>query len=246
MSTTTPVVVLVHGAFAESSSWDGVVTHLRRRGVEVIAAANPLRSLAGDAAYVRDVVTSVGRPVVLVGHSYGGSVITEAASRSELVAGLVYVAAFAPETGESALELSNSEPGSTLGDAIVRRELAGGGAELFVRPELYPEQFAADVPRAAAELMAVSQRPAAEGALADGLPTGRPAWMTIPSWSVFGTADRNIPPAVLRAGAARAGARTVREIDGASHAIAVSHPQEVAEVVLLAVDAARSARGAVA
>ncbi|GAA5195251.1 hypothetical protein GCM10025773_00700 [Microbacterium jejuense] len=127
--------MLVHGAFAESASWNGVLSRLRARGLDASAIANPLRSLAGDAAYVRDVVASLGRPVVLVGHSYGGMVITEAAAGDAAVVGLVYVSAFVPATGQSALGLSNSEPGSTLGDALASYPLAAGGNEFAIRPD---------------------------------------------------------------------------------------------------------------
>ncbi|UOE44993.1 alpha/beta fold hydrolase [Agromyces larvae] len=237
MNTQHPVVVLVHGAFAESASWNGVISRLTERGIDAIAAANPLRSLSGDAAYVRDVVAAIGRPVVLVGHSYGGLVITEAASRNDAVVGLVYVAAFVPEPGQSALELSNSEPGSTLGDALVAYPLASGGTEFAIRREAFHHQFAADVPEAEAALMAAAQRPVTEAALTQGLPTEQPAWRSIPSWFVYGDADLNIPVAVHRAGAERASSPGTREIAGASHAVGVSQPEAVAETILAAVAA---------
>ncbi|QEO13076.1 alpha/beta hydrolase [Agromyces intestinalis] len=237
MNTQHPVVVLVHGAFAESASWNGVISRLTERGIDAIAAANPLRSLSGDAAYVRDVVAAIDRPVVLVGHSYGGLVITEAASRNDAVVGLVYVAAFVPEPSQSALELSNSEPGSTLGDALVAYPLASGGTEFAIRREAFHHQFAADVPEAEAALMAATQRPVTEAALTQGLPTEQPAWRSIPSWFVYGDADLNIPVAVHRVGAERASSRGTREIAGASHAISVSQPEAVAETILAAVAA---------
>ena len=153
-----PTIVLVHGAFAESASWDGVIAQLLSHGVHVVAAANPLRSLAGDAAYVRDVIASVGGPVVLVGHSYGGMVITAAAAENPAVVGLVYAAAFVPETGQSAFDLSTSAPGSTLGEALAAYPVATGGNEFAIRQEIFPRQFAADVPESDAALMAVTQR----------------------------------------------------------------------------------------
>ncbi|WP_395244950.1 alpha/beta fold hydrolase [Agromyces sp. MMS24-K17] len=235
MATQSSIVVLVHGAFAESASWNGVLTRLHEAGVDAIAVANPLRSLAGDAAYVRDVVASLGRPVVLVGHSYGGMVITEAAARNDAVVGLVYVSAFVPATGQSALELSNSEPGSTLGDALVSYPVATGGNEFAIRLDAFHAQFAADVPAAEARLMAATQRPVTEAALTAGLAAAEPAWTRIPSWHVFGGADRNIPPAVLRAGAERAVSRGTVEVPDASHAVGVSRPDAVADVVLQAV-----------
>jgi pimeloyl-ACP methyl ester carboxylesterase len=235
MNTQNPVVVLVHGAFAESASWNGVISRLHNRGIEAVAVANPLRSLSGDAAYVRDVIAAIGRPVVLVGHSYGGLVITEAASHNDAVLGLVYVAAFVPESGQSALELSNSKPGSTLGDALDTYPLANGGKEFTIRQDAFHHQFAADVPATEAALMAATQRPVTEAALTQGLPTSAPAWLSIPSWFVFGDADLNIPVAVHRAGAERPSARGILEISGASHAIGVSNPEAVASTILDAV-----------
>ncbi|WP_449407360.1 alpha/beta fold hydrolase [Microbacterium maritypicum] len=229
-----PTVVLVHGAFAESASWSAVITRLQSHDEKVVAVANPLRSLAGDAAYVRDVISSIDGPVVLVGHSYGGLVITEAAAANPSVVGLVYVSAFAPETGESAFELSNSAPGSTLGETLTVYPVATGGNEFAIRPDAFRHQFAADVAEAAVALMAATQRPVTEAALSDGLPTTRPAWKDIPSWHVFGDQDLNIPVAVFRAGAERASSRGTREIEGASHAALVSHPEVVAEVIAAA------------
>jgi pimeloyl-ACP methyl ester carboxylesterase len=233
----TPTVVLVHGAFADSSSWNGVITRLIDESVPVVAAANPLRSLSGDAEYVRSVVASVEGPVVLVGHSYGGSVITQAASSDPKVVGLVYVAAFAPTTGESALDLSGRFPGSSLGDTLASRPLPGGGTELTIRQELFAEQFADDVDPVVAARMAAGQRPVTEAALTEGLATDTPAWRLLPSWFVLAEADRNIPARAIHSMAHRAGAREVVEVERASHAVAVSHPTAVADTVLTAVAA---------
>lgn len=236
---TTPTVVLVHGAFAESSSWNAVVGHLQQQLVPVVAVGNPLRSVAGDAQYVRDVLASIDGPVVLVGHSYGGFVVTEAAANNPKVVGLVYVAAFTPDTGENAFTLSTKFPGSTLGEALTAYPVSTGGNELAIRQDVYPAQFAADVDADLATLMAATQRPVTETALTDGLPTTEPAWRTIPSWFVFGDADRNIPAELIRFMADRAGARASTEVPGASHAIAVSHPVTVAETILTAVQATK-------
>lgn len=236
---TTPTVVLVHGAFAESSSWNAVVGHLQQQTLRVVAAANPLRSVSGDAQYVRDVIASIEGPVVLVGHSYGGMVITEAAAGNDQVVGLVYVAAFTPDTGENAFTLSAKFPGSTLGGAIAAYPVSTGGNELVIRPEVFAEQFAADVDDDLATLMAATQRPVTEAALTDDLPTSTPAWRTIPSWVVYGDADRNIPAELIRFMAERAGARTITEVPGASHALAVSHPVVVAETIFAAVQATK-------
>jgi pimeloyl-ACP methyl ester carboxylesterase len=235
MSEQTPTIVLVHGAFAESASWNAVVEQLQARGLEVVAAANPLRSLAGDAAYVRDVIAAVDGPVVLVAHSYGGMVITEAAAGNDAVIGLVYVCGFAPDHGESAFQLSTMFPGSTLGDALTAYPVATGGNELAIRQDAFHHQFAADVPAGQAAVMAATQRPATEAALSQGLPTDSPAWKHIPSWFVFGDQDLNIPVALHRFMADRAGAKGTREMAGASHALSVSDPDAVTATILDAV-----------
>lgn len=236
MSSQTATVVLVHGAFAESASWHGVIERLRARSVEVIAAANPLRSVSGDAAYLRDVLGGIEGPVVLVGHSYGGMVVTEAAAGNDAVVALVYVGAFCPEPGESVLSLSTRFPGSTLPETLVGYPLSSGGNEVRIAQAAYPAQFAGDVPLEAAVVMASTQRPVTERALGEGLPSPTASWSQRPSWFVYGDADKNIPAALQRFMAERAGAREVREVAGASHAIAVSQPDEVAATILAAVE----------
>jgi len=231
-----PTVVLVHGAFAESASWNGVVERLLARRVNVVAAANPLRGLTSDAAYVRDVVADIGGPVVLAGHSYGGMVITEAAAGNASVTGLVYVCAFAPEHGESALQLSTKFPGSTLGETLNAYPVATGGNEFAIRPDAFHHQFAADVPPAEAAVMAATQRPVTEAALTEGLPTTSPAWRSLPSWFVFSDQDLNIPVALHRFLAERASAKGVREVAGGSHALTVSAPDAVTAAILDAVN----------
>jgi pimeloyl-ACP methyl ester carboxylesterase len=225
-----PTVVLVHGAFAESASWNDVIRRLQDQGYTVIAAANPLRSVAGDAEFVASILESIQGPVVLVGHSYGGCVITNAARDN--VKALVYVAGFAPEEGESAFELSARFPGSTLGETLWTVPLSDGSTDLYIRQEEYHQQFAEDVPAEQTALMAVGQRPVRDVALSEA--SGPPAWRSIPSWFVFGELDKNIPAAVHRFMAERAQGREVVEIEGASHAVGVSHPQEVADVILRA------------
>ena len=248
MSDQTPTIVLVHGAFAESASWNPVIERLHHHGTtlvathgqrfcDVVAVANPLRSVAGDAAYIRDVRRGIGGPVVLVAHSYAGIVITEAAAGNDSVLALVYVGAFAPDHGESAFQLSTVYPGSTLGDALTAYPVASGGNELAIRRELFHHQFCADVPAEQAALMAATQRPATEAALTDGLPTETPAWRHLPSWFVFGDQDLNIPVALQRFMADRAGAKGTREMAGASHAISVSEPDAVTATILDAVAA---------
>ncbi|XVQ09687.1 alpha/beta fold hydrolase [Spirillospora sp. CA-255316] len=233
MSTTEePIVVMVHGAFAESASWNRVARQLRERGLDVIAAANPLRSVATDGAYVRDVIAGLERPVILAGHSYGGMVISEAAAGNPAVRALVYVAAFAPEPGENAVQLAGKFEGSTLGDALVGYPLASGGNELRIAEEKFHHQFCADLDADEAALMAVTQRPVTEQALTEGLTVSEPAWRTTPSWFVFGDRDLNIPVELLRFMAERASSRGTRELTGASHAIAASQPGPVAATIL--------------
>ncbi|MDQ1038505.1 pimeloyl-ACP methyl ester carboxylesterase [Streptomyces sp. V3I8] len=227
-----PTIVLEHGAFADAASWDGVVKRLQLAGYPVVAAANPLRGPANDAAHLRGVVEHIDGPVVLVGHSYGGTVISQAAAGLEdKVKALVYIAAFLPDSGESSLGLTNKFPGSTLGAAIdsVNYTLPDGsqGADVYIKPDKFHQQFAADVPAGKARLMAAGQRPVAAAALEEK--STQAAWRTIPSWSLVTTGDRNIPVAAQRFMSARAHAHTT-EID-ASHAVSVSRPDAVTRIV---------------
>jgi len=224
-----PTIVLVHGAFAESSSWNGVISELEKDGYPAIAAANPLRGVAGDGAAVARILHAISGPVILVGHSYGGPVITEAANGSPNVRALVYVAAFAPDTGESSASLSDKFPGSTLAGTLTTTRLPGGGEDLFIRPDRFHDQFAADVPEDEAKLMAATQRPVAEAALAE--PSGRASWKALPSYAIYGSKDLCIPPAVMSFMAKRSHAVKTEVIDGASHALMVSHPKEVASFI---------------
>jgi pimeloyl-ACP methyl ester carboxylesterase len=230
---TATTVVLVHGAFADSTSWSGVVPRLQARGLRVVSVANPLRTLRGDAEYLGQLVDSVRGPVVLVGHSYGGAVITNAATGRKNVKALVYVAAFVPDAGETALALAGRFPGGTLGEALDPPVMLGdGGKDLYIQQNKFHQQFAADLPKADAALMAATQRPIAEAALTQA--SGEPAWKDIPSWSIYGTADKNIPPAAMRFMSERAGARKVVEVQEASHVVMVSHPDEVAALIFAA------------
>lgn len=224
-----PTIVLVHGAFAESSAWDSVVVRLNKDGYRVIAAANPLRGVASDAAAISRVVKSIRGPVVLVGHSYGGPVITEAAVGNANVTALVYVSAFAPDVGESSMTLSAKFPGSTLGTNLMTIALPDGDEDLYIQADKFRAQFAADVPAAKAALMAASQRPVTLSALAE--PSRNASWKTLPSYVIYGTADQNIPAAVMKFMAQRAGARDTVAIAEGSHALMVSHPVEVAAMI---------------
>jgi pimeloyl-ACP methyl ester carboxylesterase len=227
-------VVLVHGAFADSSSWAGVIERLQAKGVPVVAAANPLRGISNDSAYVASVFDQVPGPVLAVGHSYGGVVITNAATRSQNVVGLVFVAAFAPDEGEKLIEVTGSSTDSVLGTALVPRQYptgSGTGTEFFIDPAKARDAFAADLTDAQATLIGAIQRPVAD--LAFGEPSGVPAWQTLPSWAVVATNDRAAGTDVVRAHAQRAGA-AVTEVEG-SHVIMISQPDVVADVIQAAI-----------
>jgi pimeloyl-ACP methyl ester carboxylesterase len=235
-----PTIVLVHGAFAESASWDRVVRELQNAGHDVIAAANPLRGLAADAQAVTDLVSTVDGPVVLVGHSYGGAVITNVDANAGQITGLVYVAAFAPEPGESAFTLAQRYPGSTLGDALRPVHRSNGTTDLYIDREIFRDQFAADVPAPEAARMATTQRPVTLEALQ--APSGeRPLWKQLPSWFLIGGQDRNIPAELQRFMAHRAGAVRRVELPTASHAVPVSHPDATAHLILEAAAPLRAA-----
>ena len=238
----TPTIVLVHGAFADSASWDGVAARLLADDRRVIAFATPLRGVASDAALLTDLVRSIDGPVVLVGHSYGGAVMTAVPADAGDVVALVYVAGFALTPGESAGDASALAPGSTLGDTLSPVPLAGGGTDMYIVQERYHQQFCADLPAEQAALMAVGQRPVTEAGLFEPL-SGEALWRSVPSWFVFGELDRNIPAGAHHIMAERAGARRTVEVPGASHVVGVSHPDEVAGVVLeAAADRAAVAR----
>ena len=231
-----PTIVLVHGAFAESSSWESVVERLLAKGYPVVAAANPLRGVHSDAAYLANLLDSISGPVVLVGHSYGGSVITNAATGRVNVKALVYVAAFAPDAGESAATLIAKYPGSALGSALLPPvPLSDGGIDLYIKPSEYRDSFAADVPPRIAALLAATQRPLAAAAQVE--PSGPPAWNGIPSWFIYGTGDKAIPPALQPFMAERAHSRHTVTVEGASHAVMASHPEPVVKLIVEAAGA---------
>jgi pimeloyl-ACP methyl ester carboxylesterase len=233
-STAPLTVVLVHGAFADSSSWAGVIERLQSNGVPVIAAANPLRGISTDSAYVASVFDQVPGPVLAVAHSYGGAVISNAATGARNVVGLVFVAAFAPDEGEKLGDVTASSKDSVLGTALVPRQYpteGGTGTEFLIDPAKARDAFAADLTDAEAALIGTIQRPVAD--LAFGEPSGVPAWKTLPSWAVVATNDRAAGTDVVRAHAQRAGA-TVTELDG-SHVIMISQPQAVTDVIQAAI-----------
>jgi pimeloyl-ACP methyl ester carboxylesterase len=244
MSQTTPTntgpltVVLVHGAFADASSWTGVIERLQAHGVRVTAPANPLRGLASDSAYLASFLNQIPGPVLAVGHSYGGAVITNAATQASNVVGLVYVAAFAPDEGERLGEVESTSKDSILSSAQVALKYPTGqgtqtAAEFAINPAQLQEAFAADLPTEQTAIMAATQRPVAEGAFSE--PSGVPAWKNLPSWAVVATGDKAAGSDVIRSMARRAGAK-ITEVEG-SHVIMISQPQVVTDVILSAVAA---------
>ncbi|MEV6805682.1 alpha/beta fold hydrolase [Streptomyces sp. NPDC017248] len=234
---TTPTVLLVHGAFADAGSWTGVISRLQDHGIPVIAPPNPLRGLAADAAYVASVAAQIDGPVVLVGHSYGGALITVAGT-AENVVGLVYVAAYVLEEGESLGELQGRFPASPLVSSLKQwtYPVPGGdpAVEVTIAEDAFPSVFAADVPAETTKALAAAQRPLAAAAFEETAAAA--AWKTKPSWALVAAADQAINPEVERFGAERAGA-TVVELEGASHAVAVSRPEAVADLIRAAVRA---------
>jgi pimeloyl-ACP methyl ester carboxylesterase len=232
--------VLIHGAFADASSWNGVIERLQAKDVPVIAPANPLRGIAHDSAYTAAVFDQIEGPVLAVGHSYGGAVITNAATDAKNVVGLVYVAAFAPDEGETLGAAEAGSKDSVLNSALVPRQYptadGASGTEFYIDPAKARDAFAGDLSDDQAALIAATQRPVAETAFSE--PNGPPAWKHLPSWAVVATGDRAAGTDVVRSMAERAGA-TITEVDG-SHVIMVSQPQAVAEVILEAVAAVAS------
>ena len=227
-----PTIVLVHGAFAESASWDRVIDPLVAEGHRVIAAANPLRGLAADAAAISDLVRTIDGPVVLVAHSYGGAVITNVEPDAGEIAGLVYVNGFAPDAGESCFQLAGMFPGSMLGDETARPvSRSDGTTDLYIAPDSFHDIFCQDVRAPQAALMAATQRPATQEALVE--PSGeRPLWKHVPSWFLIGEEDRIIPADLQRYMAERARAQRTVAIEGASHAISVSRPDATVQPIL--------------
>jgi pimeloyl-ACP methyl ester carboxylesterase len=238
-----PVIVLEHGAWADSSSWDRVIVRLQEDGFTVYAPPNPLRGLAQDSASLHAFLTQnaalAGQPVVLVGHSYGGAVITNAAVGDPDVKALVYVDAFIPDEGETLLQLVSAQPGSCLGGnpanvfSFVPIPGGGGDVDTYIKPSLVPGCFASGLSAAQAAVIAATQRPLAASTLQE--PSGTPAWKTIPSWAVIGTTDQVIPPAELTFMAQRAGAR-ITDVN-ARHLSLISRANVVTRVILQAVQA---------
>ncbi len=237
-------VVLVHGAFADASSWTGVIERLQAHGVRVTAPANPLRGLASNSAYLASFLNQIPGPVLAVGHSYGGAVITNAATQASNVVGLVYVAAFAPDEGERLGEVESTSKDSVLNAALVPLHYPTGqgtetAVEFAINPAQFHDAFAADLPAEQIALMAATQRPVAELAFSE--PSGVPAWKTLPSWAVVASGDKAAGSDVIRSMASRAGSK-ITEVEG-SHVIMISQPQIVTDVILRAIAAVSKAGG---
>jgi pimeloyl-ACP methyl ester carboxylesterase len=225
-------VVLVHGAFADSSSWNGVIERLRAAGMQVTAPPNPLRGISYDSAYAASFIKQVPGPVLAVGHSYGGAVISNAATGLHNVVGLVFVAAFAPDEGERLGEVEAGSRDSVLGTAQVALQYptpdgAGTATEFAIDPAKLHDAFAADLPAQQAAVMAATQRPVAELAFSE--PSGPPAWKSLDCWAVVATGDKAAGTDVIRSQAERAGA-AITEVEG-SHVIMISRPDVVADVI---------------
>jgi pimeloyl-ACP methyl ester carboxylesterase len=234
-----PTVVLVHGAFADAGSWAGVTERLLKADVPVRAIVNPLRGVAFDAAYVASAINQIPGPVVAVGHSYGGAIITNAVPQTTNVVGLVYVAAFAPDEGETLGEILATSKDSILYPALLESQYPTGqgsetAGEAIVDPAKFHEIFAADLPQADSDVLGCSQRPVAGAAFAEK--NARPAWKDLPAWAAVGTKDKAAGADIVRSMAQRAGA-TITEIDGGSHVVMISQPDAVTEVILAAVEA---------
>jgi pimeloyl-ACP methyl ester carboxylesterase len=232
-----PTVVLVHGAFADASSWNGVIERLQAKGVRVTAPANPLRGISIDSDYTASIFEQTPGPVLAVGHSYGGAVISNAATQAKNVVGLVFVAAFAPEEGEVLGDVEAGSKDSVLSSALVPLHYPATNGDTAVEFAIDPaglrDAFAADLPAEQTALMAATQRPASELAFSE--PSGPPAWKSLPSWTVVATGDKAAGADVIRSMAQRAGA-TITEVEG-SHVIMISQPQAVTDVILEALAA---------
>lgn len=230
-----PTIVLVHGAWADGSSWDGVISRLQRAGYTVLAPPNPLRGVEADATYLASFLKTVNGPIVLVGHSYGGIVTSIAATGDPQVKALVYIDAYVPDTGDSVLSLTSERPGSRLSPdafaAVPFKTSRGSDADLYIKPTAFAKVFASDLSPATADAMFATQRPFANSELTEKTP-GEPAWKSIPSWYLIGNLDRVIPPATQLAMAQRARAHVLHVNGG--HTSLVSHPDQATAIILAA------------
>jgi pimeloyl-ACP methyl ester carboxylesterase len=225
---TNPTIVLIHGALSDASVWNAVNGKLQQENYAVLAPAMPMRNLAEDISYLASFLSTVDGPVVLVGHSYAGTVISAPTFAREQVLGLVYISAFAPDSGESSGELNGRWPGSTLNGDTTFVRTSPFGQDLYLKLESFGSVYGHDLPESTVSLMASSQRPINTSALGESF-QGEPAWTTRPGWMLISTEDRSLPPAAQRFMAARMGA-TVTEVD-CSHAAPVSRPSAVFELI---------------
>ena len=240
MSTTNPdtvplTVVLVHGAFTDASSWNGVIERLQSAGVQVTAPPNLLRGLSADSAYIESFLKQIPGPVLAVGHSYAGAVISNAATDVKNVVGLVFVAAFATDEGETVGAVASTSKDAILSTALFPLRYPVGddtetAVELGVDPAKFRDVVAADLPAEQTAVMAATQRPIAELAFSE--PCGPPASKTLPSWTIVATEDKAAGADLVRSQAERAGA-TITEVEG-RHVIMISQPEAVADVILTA------------
>ncbi len=234
-----PTVVLVHGAWADGSSWDGVVKDLQARGYTVDVPPNPLRGLHSDSAYLKDYLSTIKGPIVLVGHSYGGAVITDAATGNRQVKALVYVDAFIPTEGQSILQILTPPKGSSqaplnppaLFNFVPFPGAPKGVSDWYLKPAVFMQVLANGLPKAQAEVLAATQRPIASDALTET--STAPAWKTIPSWDVIGTEDLILPPALQQEMAKTAGSH-ITEIKAGHLSGLIDHPAAIANVILAA------------
>jgi pimeloyl-ACP methyl ester carboxylesterase len=235
-SGTRPSIVLVHGAFADGSSWDAVVSRLQSEGYTVYVPPNPLQGLSYDSAYLADFLHGIAGPIILVGHSYGGAIITNAATGERQVKALVYVDGFAPAEGQTIGQLLSAEPGSCAVPAnlnlVPYPGAPEGTADAYIKQSVFPSCFANGLPANEANVLAATQRPLSTVALTQK--SGVPAWKTIPSWAAIGTADHAIPPAELLAMARQAHAH-ITMIPDAPHLSMIFNPGVVTRVILDAV-----------
>ena len=227
---TNPTIVFVHGAFADSASFNGVIGNLLAQGYPCIANSCPLRGVKNDAEDLSNLLASIQRPVVLVGHSYGGMVISNVSNSN--VKALVFISGLAPDVGENASDLVGLFPGSTLGPTLYSVPLPDGDNDLYIQQDKFWAQFAADVPEAQAKLMGATQRPIKAAAFSEA--SAGASWKTLPSWFILGELDKNIPPAVHHFLADRAKAVQTIEVKGSSHVVMVSHPDVASDVIVTA------------
>jgi pimeloyl-ACP methyl ester carboxylesterase len=240
VTTTDPTAVLVHGAFTDASIWHPVIADLHRRGHRVLAPAMPMRSLAGDAAHLRATLAAVEGPVVLVGHSWGGSVISDPGALTSAVRALVFVAAFQPDSGDTAAELNYRFPGSRLTPQTTVVHPTPAGGDMLLRPEHFAGVYAADVDPVTAAVMAAAQHPIDPAALGESF-TGAATWRALPSWALLAGEDRSIPVRAQQFMADRAGSAVTTV--ASSHAVPVAHPQETTAVIVEAVAAVFATAG---